>query len=367
MDITTQAKQWLSGITPVKKAKLFFLCTHANTPSCMRTQDVEATQLILASAVALRNFTKIDGYLEDKAKAFSRHTVIKKTISESDYECLSFFSSCKYLDVVPSFLDLEKVSSIQDKFEMMDEERDYRFLLDSADLVLEKVCDSLKPTGVAQIWTALRKDTNLVEGVHTIEIIGFYVDLKPIGMKECLFFFIVRHLQMLNAINRVSTKRLERLIAECKENSACEEGNTLASIIQGLRCYPVECYPFGFCLILSVHSNRDGAIAEINKVLAVSKHLGMVSHQELDPKKETIENMKSELMKPKYRFYSSFTCWFMSHGDGKSMELADKNTIEREDFLKTFSNIDSFQLKPKVFFMVSCLGKKMFKLAGKAW
>ncbi|XP_063587416.1 uncharacterized protein LOC134764699 [Penaeus indicus] len=362
MDITAEVKEWLSGITPVKKAKLFFFSTHANTPSCMRTQNVETTQLPLASAVALGNFNQIDDYLEGKAKAFSRHNVIEKTISETDYEYLSFFSACKYLNVVPCFFDLEKVSSIQDNFEMTDEERDYRFLLDSADLVLEKICDSLKPAGVAQIWRALRKDRMLTLGVHTIEVIGFSVHLEPIGIKECLFFYIVRHLQMLNKINRVCTSKLERLLGDCEEESACEEGKTLSSIIEGLRCYPVECYPFGFCLILSVQSNRDGAIAEIQKVLTVSKHLGMISHHEKDPKEKTIENMKNELMKPKYRFYSSFTCWFMSHGDENCMELADGNTIERQSFLTKFSNIDSFQLKPKVFFMVSCLGRKKFRL-----
>ncbi|ROT80957.1 caspase 3 [Penaeus vannamei] len=294
MDITIQAKDWLSGISPVKKAKLFFFSTHANAPSSTRSrQEVEEIQFPLASAVAFKNLSKIDESLEKKATTFYHHNATEETISETDYEYLSFFSACKYLDVVPSFLSLEKVSSIQDKFEMEGEERDYRLLLDSADIVLEKVCNSLKPTGVAQIWTALRRDSFLV--------------------KECL------------------------------------------------RCYPVECYPFGFCLILSVHKNRDGANKETDNVLAISKHLGMISHKALDPTKETIESFKNELMKPKYRFYSSFTCWFMAHGDEESMEFADGNTIERKEFLKMFSNIESFQLKPKVFFMVSCLGTKRFK------
>lgn len=362
MDITIQAKDWLSGISPVKKAKLFFFSTHANAPSSTRSrQEVEEIQFPLASAVALKNLSKVDESLEKKATTFYHHNATEETISETDYEYLSFFSACKYLDVVPSFLSLEKVSSIQDKFEMEGEERDYRLLLDSADLVLEKVCNSLKPTGVAQIWTALRRDSFLVKGMNNIDVIGFFVDLNPKGMKECLFFFIVRHLQMLNIINRVSTNRLERFIAQCEQNSACEEGNTLDSIIECLRCYPVECYPFGFCLILSVHKNRDGANKETDNVLAISKHLGMISHKNLTPTKETIESFKNELMKPKYRFYSSFTCWFMAHGDEKSMVLDDGNTIERKEFLEMFSNIESFQLKPKVFFMVSCLGTKRFK------
>ncbi|XP_047469849.1 LOW QUALITY PROTEIN: uncharacterized protein LOC125025732 [Penaeus chinensis] len=362
MDITAEMKQWLSGITPEKKAKLVFFSSHAYTPCGKINPNVETTLNLLANAIALGNFNKIDDYLEEKVKAFSRHNVDKKEISEADYTCLSFFSACKYLNVVPPFLGLEKVSSIQDKFEMKDKERDYRFLLDSADLVLEKICDSLTLAGVAQIWSAMRKVEMLTKDVHNIDVIGFSCDLEPIGMKECLFFFIVRNMQMLKEINNVCTNRLERLIAECEENSACEEGKTLRSIIEGLRCYPVEGYPFGFCLILSVHHNRDGAKKEFQNVLTVSKYLGMISYEIKDPKEKTIEEMENELKKPKYRFYSSFTCWFMSHGDKKSIELADGKTIERESFLTKFSDIDSFKLKPKVFFMVSCLGKKKFRL-----
>nr|ADH93866.1 caspase [Penaeus japonicus] len=368
MDEVIQVTQWLSSITPRKKAKLFFFTTHADAPSPMvGSNDVdthEETQLPLATTVALHNFKNIDEFLKKKVNTFSCYNVIENETTKTDYEYLRFYSACKYLDVVPPFLDLEKISAIQNKFEMTDEERDYRLLLDSADLVLEKVCDSLKPAGVSQMWTALRKDRNLIRGVKTIDIIGFFVDPNPTGIKECLFFFIVRFLQKADKINRVNTNRLERLIAQCDESSSCEEGKTIDFIIDSLRFYPTELYPFGFCLIMCVIEGRDGAMQEIEKTMEISRHLGMITHTEKNPTKETIELVKKELMKPKYQFYSSFTCWFMSHGDSNSMVLADGETIEREWFLTSFPDISTFQLKPKVFFMVSCRGANKFSLKG---
>ncbi|XP_042892560.1 uncharacterized protein LOC122266756 [Penaeus japonicus] len=355
MDEASHVTQWLSSITPRKKAKLIFFTTHADAPTPMVGSNNVDTLYKLATTVTLQNFENIDEFLKKKVNTFSCYNVIENGITETDHEYLRFYSACKYLDVVPPFLDLEKISAIQNKFEMTDEERDYRLLLDSADLVLEKVCDSLKPAGVSQMWTALRNDYKIDE-----------VDPNPTWIKECLFFFIVRFLQKADKINRVNTNRLERLIEQCDESSACEEGRTIDFILDSLRCYATELYPFGFCLIMCVFKDRDGAMQEIEKTMELSRHLGMITRMEVNPTKVTIERVKEELMKPKYKFYSSFTCWFMSHGGNNSMLLADGESIERELFLTSFSDISTFQLKPKVFFMVSCLGKKTFALEGDA-
>ncbi|KAK7074645.1 hypothetical protein SK128_015821 [Halocaridina rubra] len=310
-------------------------------------------------ALKVRNHVPILVFGDSKA---ADHAVRK-----ADEDVLTFVHACQYLGIKYQNLDAIKLA-IERKMKLHDTERSGNFFIFAENLRMTSICDQLSHEHVYVLYDKARNDQSLKNIFNEPLDVSLEKLLQVTGLKEALFLYIIRSMEVNDKLNRIYTHKLEELLNKVlksileKENQTQEEvikdEQTIKGIIENLSTYPMECQPAGLCVVFCVTENRDGARAELDKVTNVFRNsLGFTVKVEEDPTSQSLVNYKLKLSRKKYKFYDSIVFWFMSHGTETEIKLCDKNH-KIQDIIDDFSKLDNFRKKPKIFFVASCKGEK---------
>ncbi|XP_069947989.1 uncharacterized protein [Cherax quadricarinatus] len=287
-------------------------------------------------------------------------------LRKADEDLLTLTQACHYLGIEYQCLD-EKLKKVQDKALLTQDERNGTFFIYAENLFMIHMCDSLTPTLVFKLLNIMKTNKSFSSGIDKDLLASITIDqLTHEGLKEALFFFIIRLMEDGNMLNRLYTDKLKDAFKELNQNSTKEEKQIITSLLYKLRNYPGECHPSGLCIVFCVSENREGASSEIAKIKKLFENiLGFTVKIEENPSVKTIESYELELQKPKYRYYDSIVYWFVSHGNETELKLPNDEIYLREEFIDNFSKPANFIKKPKIFFMAACRGEKTIPVVKK--
>nr|XP_053655100.1 uncharacterized protein LOC128704097 [Cherax quadricarinatus] len=288
-------------------------------------------------------------------------------VSKQDEHLLILVEICRYLEIDCHGLE-DKIEKVQKKFLLTEEEKKTNFFINADSLRICRICDQLTISIVHQLLDTVQNDMDLGKFFQTKLDISLEMLRKTDGLKEALFFYMIRVLEENDKLNHIYTDKLEELL-ERVSKAVTDKNDRLIikGVVSTLSEYPMNCRPAGHCLVFCVTEDRKGAQEEITKVKNVFENsLGYIVHIEKDPTRTTLLACMKELQKPKYRYYGSIIYWFMAHGTETDLKLADGKDYKREDFINEFSKLNNFRKKPKLFFMVSCRGEDTIPIKKKS-
>lgn len=243
----------------------------------------------------------------------------------------------------------QKVHTINKKMGLTPQESDGNLFVYAENLRIKRLCAALNEDQVWQMYNSAVDKKLLGNKAPDIQITAEILKKKE-GLKETLFYYLIRQMELNNKLNRIYTNRLQELLQELG-------GGLMDEWMEVLERYPVESNPPGHCVVFCVTRDRMGGEAEIKKVYRVfHKTLGYTITIKENPTLSTIMETLATLQRPKYRIYNSLVVWTMAHGDGDEVYLADGMKIGRRDMIDKFSLLHNFRKKPKIFFMIPCHG-----------
>ncbi|XP_045118511.1 uncharacterized protein LOC123508705 isoform X2 [Portunus trituberculatus] len=288
------------------------------------------------------------------------------SVRKNDEDLLTLVHVCRHLGIDCRHLE-EKTRNVQKKLSLTEEEIERNSLIYAENLRMLRLCDSLTVRQVTQLFGLTVENKVLNDLLDTrLEVSADKLEQTE-GLKETLFFYLIRTLELNNKLNRIYTNKMEALLEKLQSQTDSEaEKLVLSEAISSLNDYPVGERSPGYCVVFCVIRDREGARAEIEKVKhAFGKSLGYTVEVVENPNKEKIEEWLRLLRKPKYKYYESIVYWFMSHGSEEKVELADGYRIERKLIIQAFSKLDNFRKKPKIFFMAPCQGNSVIHVERK--
>ncbi|KAK4298433.1 hypothetical protein Pmani_029225 [Petrolisthes manimaculis] len=333
-------------------------CSNINTNKAEEVRDT--LEAVLRDPT--HNFDPLVDLLQQRHNALDTYTSLLYTTSlhpgtpaadrlvrKEDEDLLVFVYVCRSLDLDHHHNLHQKACIIQDSLDLTQEEVDGNFYIYAENLRMKRLCAALSEDQVVRLSQSVtRKFLTDKSHVQINNITAETLKAKE-GLKETLFFYIIRQLELHDKLNRIYTNRLEELLHEL---------GGLEEWTEALEQYPAECRPAGHCVVFCVKKKRKGADGELDKVRQVfHKSLGYTLTIEEDPTPPTFDDTLLTLQRPKYRFYDSLVVWVMAHGTLDKLELADGSHIEKQDIIDRFSKLDNFRKKPKIFFMASCQGR----------
>ncbi|XP_047491356.1 uncharacterized protein LOC125040704 isoform X2 [Penaeus chinensis] len=273
----------------------------------------------------------------------------KYHVIQQDKDLLSFTDTCHYLGIHTNNALEGKIRKVRRKLRLTPVETTWNFFIHSENLWIMKMCDLLTPRQIHK-FLAIIQEKGLLQRSSDQYLTVFENMMQIDGMKECLFFYMIRCLEFKGTYTKTVMDVLEKLGQEAK---TCQERDIITDLTKDLRCYPSKCHPTGYCIVFCVTVDRDGAESEIEKVQRVfDKSLGFVVEIQRDPVKETINTVLENLKSPKYDFYDSLIVWFIGRG-GDEFKLADGTYYSKKKIPSDFCGLKTFSKKPKLFFMVS--------------
>lgn len=281
------------------------------------------------------------------------------SVRKNDEDLLTFVHACRHLNVKYHHLE-NKLKKVQEKLSLTQDEIEGNELIYTENLRMVRLCDALTAQQVRQLLALIAKDESLGKCVAADLETPPNKMASTEGLKEALFFYLIRTMELHNKLNRIYTYRLEALLEQLQQADGTSEAEkrVLSAAITDLNDYPSGGRPAGHCMVFCVTKDRAGAEEEIKKVKHVfEKCLGFTVHIEQNPVLDKLKECLAELQKPKYKFYDSIVYWFMSHGTESTLKLADGSLLERKTFIRDFSKVNNFRKKPKIFFLAACQGK----------
>lgn len=280
----------------------------------------------------------------------------KYHIIQQDKDLLSFSDACHYLGIRTNNTLEDKIRKVRRKLRLTPVEITRNFFIHSENLWIMKMGDLLTPRQVHKFLTIIQEMGLLCRSFDQYLTVFEESMVQIDGMKECLFFYIIRCLEFKGTYTKTVKDVLEKLEQEAETQG---EKNIITDITKELRCYPSKCHPAGYCIIFCVTGDRDGAESEIEKVQKVfDKSLGFIVEIQRDPIKNTVNAVLENLKSPKYDFYDSLIVWFIGRGGEDEFKLADGTYYSKKKITNDFSGLKTFSKKPKLFFMVSDQGEE---------
>ena len=372
--------QW-DILSPAKQVKLLFLLDIGDVTSHVidhaddryNIAPKEARDAILSVLQdGHHSFAPVTGSLRQRVKHLQEYPLITLaprslasdySVRKEDEDLLTLVHVCRYLGVKCHHLE-ERTKKVQEKLSLTEEEMEGHSLIYAENLRMLHLCEALTGDQVKQLLDLCLEDKSFREFVASdLDVSAAKLEHTE-GLKEALFFYLIRTLELNNKLNRIYTNKLEALLKQLQDKAANEaERHVVSKAITSLGDYPGGGRATGHCVVFCVTHGREGASTEIEKVKrAFGKSLGYTVHVIENPDKEMVEEYLMTLRKPKYKFYDSIVYWFMSHGSEENVKLADGFTIERKTIIKKFSKLDNFRKKPKIFFMAPCQGRSTIQL-----
>ncbi|KAG0710305.1 Caspase-14 [Chionoecetes opilio] len=279
------------------------------------------------------------------------------SVRKQDEDLLILAEGCHHLGIEYNQALSVKIKKVQKKMELNDKEKEGNFFIYAENLLMNHICDNLTADLVYRLFRLFIHRYRVKLGLHMDSDMTVQDKLEFDGVKEALFFYIIREMEEQNLLNRIYTDKLRDFFEELQGKNGKDENLSMA--IAKLKSYPEECRPAGLCLVFCVTEDREGADSEIVKIRSVFEdHFKFTVKIERNPNCDTLDRYKKELIKTKYRFYDSLVIWFVSHGDETNLILSKEENINREKFIDDFSIFSNFSKKPKIFFMATCRGNK---------
>ena len=371
----------LEGVPLSKLVKLLYLLDNGD-------KETGATQLYkLQNAVAAQKakqtfwyivLSRENGYreicrlLQLRAKELFQYGLIilppgtesvAHSVMKQDEDLLILAEGCHHLGIEYHRSLDEKIYKVQEKMELTDNEKKGNFYIYAENLLMSRICDTLSPDLVYKFFCLFLNRFGCKIGLHMNSDNVKQEDLECEGVKEALYFFVLREMEEQQLLNRIYTDRLIDIFEELQGKHGRDENISMA--IRSLKTYPEECQPAGLCIVFCVTEDREGAESEIAKIQSVFEdHFKFTVIIERNPNCNTFDQYKKELLKTKYRFYDSLVIWFVSHGTETNLILPGKENYNREKFIDDFSISNNFSKKPKIFFMATCQGDNPIRING---
>lgn len=247
-----------------------------------------------------------------------------------------------------------KVRSIQAKMGLTSEESDGNLFVYSENLRMKRLCAALNENQVCHMYNSAVDKKLLCDTPPDMQITVDTLKEKE-GLKETLFYYLIRQMELNNKLNRIYTNRLQELLQEL--------GGGLEEWLEVLEQYPANCHPPGYCVVFCVTKERMGWEEEIGKVYRVfHKILGYTITIKENPTLSTVRETLATLQRPKYRIYDSLVVWIMAFGANESLLLGDGTQVGERDIIDQFCLLNNFRKKPKIFFMSQCHGTELIAI-----
>ena len=381
-------KMWLNQ--PIDKLVKFLfiidngdITTYSNSTSKRQLNELQASETLriysdILSSKNKEKFSSLIKQLEKRAKHLMSHQVIlipenkdaqEISISADDQNVLTFVAACLHLKIPCPEL-LPQYEKMKEKIGMK-EHVNPEFFIYAENLRTVNICNLLTPMVVLKVWKSLNENRDLNNKLEkTVNKSLDNIDSVP-GLKDVLFLYMVRYLELQNRLNRLYTHHLEscledalqELESDVKQQNGCESINKALDL---LNSYPIAHKPTGFCLLLCVTKNRPGAENEADNLNETFINLGYHVKQVINPESRDIGKILEDLDKVRYNFYDSFVLWVIAHGEENHVILADHSCYLTKDLIEDFSLNVNFRKKPKLFFLATCKGSKFIPLKQKS-
>lgn len=278
-------------------------------------------------------------------------------------EFMTWIETMKYLNL--NTAPLSKVEkTVKDKCCMDDLEEIKGAFMFNENLVMSAICDIMTIEQVKALWALFCKKKEEDENNENEKVEdgkdqnANQVTFEAPGMKELVFFYIIRYMVLRGKFNTLYTDRLLAYLEEIRPSVRNPEKLNHACEI--LERYEIMVQPAGYCLVFCVKEGREGADQEIDNIKSVfGERLGYKVNVIENPSKEDIEEEADHCSSvSSLSMFDSLVCWVLAHGDSEMIQLADREDITRKEFLKLFARETCFSKKPKLFFMATCQGDK---------
>lgn len=240
------------------------------------------------------------------------------------------------------------------------------FFVYAENKIMMKVCNSLTPMEVHQMYKTL-KESKAVEEENAMQDFLSQPCVTPEalqevpGLKDVAFYYLVLTLMRKKMVNRLYTHRLTFLLEQLRQihKTNGRDHIHIDRALATLSRYPIASYPPGLCLIFLMTENRAGASKDLARVRELfEKVLKYDVFVKIDPTAEHIKSIISKLKAARNKFYDSLVVWFMGHGSKSYLNVKEGQIHRRLDLIEPFTEIEWFFKKPKLFFIQACAVKE---------
>ena len=318
-----------------------------------------------------------NGFGDDKTK------VKKLSMSYQEMMILILFASLNYIEG-SQFIEPEFETKYKEVLKKCDfkEKISWGLFLNVENVRMIKICEKFSNLIVFKAYkellsnSRLNKNTKNEPGNKIKEknrkVQDFSLKLEDIEnnsfLKDALFLYIVRYLELNQYLSRIQTKHLEDILKTVKNEDKEKniDTNAIDAAIEEMDTYPIVHHPLkpsGYCLIMCVTENRPGAECEIKTLMKTYESCGFEVEVMDNLTKSKIDEKILSIEQTKYCFYDSFIYWILAHGEDRKIILRNDKYI-REDLVRGFATPVSFRMKPKIFHFDTCRGEDMIIIDG---
>ena len=285
-----------------------------------------------------------------------------------DHNLLIFVAVCQYLNIpCHAFLKRFEKSKKNLGFSWPISSELFMF---TENVRIVEICNSFSNSVIYEMWdiiheaNKLKSNINIPHNTITKEIL----DNKE-GLKDLLFLYIIRCLEVDGKLNKIETGVLEnilkKVLMKLKNDSTKDDVTSIIKALDRLDNYTMVNKIPGYCLILCVEVDRPGAFNETSKIYDVFRKMGYDVEKMYNPTQRIIEGFLQKMMEERFFYYDSFVVWFLGHGMEDSITLANNKDYPRKEFIKAFSSSKQFKSKPKILFLNTCRGHKTIDIYPK--
>ena len=350
------AEYFKTAISNRDATKLIYLTTNGSPHvSGSRAKEealskAENVAKVMKEAIVRKSFGPVHRLLieeMDNLKNMKYPLPINNEKWKPTIELLKMVESIQNLNLESNFLE-DNIKKVQ---KYIENEKLQQATIYNENLVMLKIGELLTDSQTLRLWNYIK----IIDDVNIAE-----TDLEIEGMKEVLFLYIIRELELAKKFNSLFVDILVKYLEGIK---AEQNDDNFDIIFQILESYTILSRCPGYCLIFSMQKEREGSETEVRNLEEVFKNtLGYVTKVVTDPSKEDIMNEILECLRYDVSVHDSFVCWFVGHGNSEELILRDDEKISRAEYLKEFVKQSIFPRKPKIFFMASCQGNRRFKI-----
>lgn len=184
------------------------------------------------------------------------------------------------------------------------------FFVHAENKIMMKICDSLSPQEVFQMYEVLRESKAVEQEDKIKDLLQQPVDAQALekvaGLKDVAFYYLILNLMRKHMLNRLYTHKLCFIFDQLKQMKVerAESYEHIDKTLAGLNRYPVASRPPGLCLIFHIMKNRPGAQKDLSKVRELFEKTFMYDvFVKIDPTSEDIKMIVSKLKAARNKFY----------------------------------------------------------------
>lgn len=184
------------------------------------------------------------------------------------------------------------------------------FFVHAENKIMMKICDSLSPDEVFQMYEVLRLTKAVEREDRMKDLLRQPIDRQALvsvsGLKDVAFYYLILNLMRKQMLNRLYTHKLTFIFDQLKQMKAEENHNYdhIDKALAALNRYPVVSRPPGLCLIFHMTKNRQGGHKDLSRVKELfEKNFMYDVFVKTDPSAEDIKMIISKVKAARNKFY----------------------------------------------------------------